>query len=206
MGFFIKFRTSNQHVMKRFAPLVLLLLLSISAFSQNAQDTLTIPEKFDRIYRTSTSYQEYKVVSKTRYQQLKKDVSDSLNVLKSEISTQDKLISVQKDSIADIKKVAEIVESDYRQVVAEKSSIKIIGIEFQKSTYNIIVWSLIALLVILLLYFIYRFKNSNVITVKAKTELQELEEEFAIHKKKSLEREQKLRRQLQDEINKQRGV
>ena len=41
---------------------------------------------------------------------------------------------------------------------------------------------------------------------KARYDLQELEEEFAVHKKKSLEREQKLRRQLQDEINKQRDV
>ena len=102
--------------------------------------------------------------------------------------------------------MAEIVESDYRQMVAQKDSIKFLGIEFSKSTYNLLVWSLIGILIILLLYFIYRFKNSNVVTVKAKTDLQELEEEFAVHKKKSLDREQKLRRKLQDEINKQRGV
>lgn len=192
--------------MKTIAPLLLVFFFGVTVYAQQATDTLSIPEKFDRIYRTSSSYQEYKVVSKTRYQQLKKDVTDSLNNLKGEIQTKDQLIKSQKDSIQDIKKVAEIVEGDYRQVVAEKNSIKFLGIEFSKSTYNIIVWSLIGILIILLLYFIYRFKNSNVITVKAKTELQELEEEFAVHKKKSLDREQKLRRQLQDEINKQRGV
>jgi preprotein translocase subunit SecF len=192
--------------MRTLAPLLLVFLFSANVFAQQSTDTLSIPEKFDRIYRTSSSYQEYKVIGKTRFQQLKKEVSDSLSNLKSEIQSKDQRISIQKDSIQQIKEVAEIVEGDYRQMVAQKDSIQFLGIEFSKSTYNLIVWSLIGVLLILLLYFIYRFKNSNVITVKSKTELQELEEEFAIHKKKSLEREQKLRRQLQDEINKQRGV
>jgi hypothetical protein len=192
--------------MRTLAPLFLVFLFSANLFAQQSTDTLSIPEKFDRIYRTSSSYQEYKVIGKTRFQQLKKEVLDSLTNLKSEIQSKDQLISVQKDSIQQIKEVAEIVEGDYRQMVTQKNSIQVLGIEFSKSTYNLIVWSLIGLLLILLLYFIYRFKNSNVITVKSKTELQELEEEFAVHKKKSLEREQKLRRQLQDEINKQRGV
>jgi preprotein translocase subunit SecF len=180
--------------------------LSSSLYGQQASDTLTIPEQFDKIYRTSSSYQEYKVIGKTRFQKLKQDVSDSLNQLQNEIQSKDQLISSQKDSIQNIKQIAETFEGDYRQMLAQKNSIHFLGIEFLKSTYNTIVWSLIGFLTILLLYFIYRFKNSNVITSKAKTELQDVEEEFAIHKKKSLEREQKLRRQLQDEINKQRGV
>jgi hypothetical protein len=192
--------------MKTLAPLLFVILLSSSLYGQQASDTLTIPEQFDKIYRTSSSYQEYKVIGKTRFQKLKQDVSDSLNQLQNEIQSKDQLISSQKDSIQNIKQIAETFEGDYRQMLAQKNSIHFLGIEFLKSTYNTIVWSLIGFLTILLLYFIYRFKNSNVITSKAKTELQDVEEEFAIHKKKSLEREQKLRRQLQDEINKQRGV
>jgi len=192
--------------MKTIAPLLLVFFFSVTVSAQQTTDTLSIPEQFDRIYRTSSSYQEYKVVRKTRYQQLKKDVTDSLNNLKEDIKSKDQLITTQKDSIQNIKKIAETFESDYRQMLAQKDSIKFLGIEFSKSTYNLIVWSLIGLLIAFLLYFIYRFKNSNIITVQAKTELQDLEEEFAVHKKKSLDREQKLRRQLQDEINKQRGV
>jgi hypothetical protein len=192
--------------MKTFAPLLFVLLMSVSLHGQQASDTLTIPEQFDKIYRTSSSYQEYKVIGKTRFQKLKQDVSDSLTKLQQEIESKDQLLSSQKDSIKDIKKIAETFEADYRQMVSQKNSIHFLGIEFLKSTYNLIIWSLIGLLTILLLYFIYRFKNSNVVTSKAKAELQDVEEEFAIHKKKSLEREQKLRRQLQDEINKQRGV
>ena len=41
-------------------------------------------------------------------------------------------------------------------------------------------------------------------TKDAKRALSEMEEEFEEHRKTALEREQKVRRQLQDEINKQK--
>ncbi len=192
--------------MRKFIPLLFVFLLSSSVFSQQTKDTLTLPEKFDKIYRTSSSYQEYKVVRKTRFQDLKKQVLDSLNSLKSELKSKEQRITIQKDSIAETKKVLEILDGELKQTIAQKNGINIFGIEILKSTYNMIVWGLIILLLALLLYFVYRFKNSNVVTTEAKAELSNLEEEFALHKKKSLEREQKLRRQLQDEINKQRGV
>jgi len=192
--------------MKSLYPLLFVLMVSVSTFAQEKKDTLTIPEQFDKIYRTSSSYQEYKVIRKTRYQELKKGVSDSLNVLKSNVKAKDQLIRQQKDSIQDIKKVADILGMDLKQTIAQKNSINFLGIEFSKSTYNIIVWSLIGILLIALLYFVYQFKNSFTVTSQAKRDLEDVEQEFANHKKKSLEREQKLRRQLQDEINKQRGV
>lgn len=192
--------------MRVFFPLLIIFFVSISAFSQQAKDTLTIPEKFDNIYRTSGSYEDYKVIRKTRYQDLKQQVSDSLNALKTELESKGKLVISKNDSIADLKKIASVFEADLNQTIAQKNSVQLIGFEVSKSLYNIIVWSLIALLLILLLYFIYKFKKSHIVTYKAKNNLHELEEEFNLHKKKSLEREQKLRRELQDEINKQRGV
>ena len=52
----------------------------------------------------------------------------------------------------------------------------------------------------------YKLKDVVKITSQAKKELTRVEEEFNSYKKKSLVRDQKLRRQLQDEINKQRGI
>ena len=56
-----------------------------------------------------------------------------------------------------------------------------------------------------MLFFIFKFFKNNVITKEAKNNLIDVEQELDAHRKKSLEREQKLRRQLQDEINKQRN-
>ena len=56
-----------------------------------------------------------------------------------------------------------------------------------------------------MIIFIYRFKNSNTVTKSAKKSLAEIEEEYEDHRRNALEREQKVRRQLQDELNKQKG-
>lgn len=184
---------------------ILLLTTSVSV-AQKANDTLTIQEQFDRIYRISSSYQEYKVVKKSTYQELKNNVSDTLSKLKKDSSAKDAIIRSKKDSIAQLKGVLKILEKDTKQLITEKNSISLIGLQLSKSQYNIIVWSIILILAVLLSVFIFRFTNSNIVTKKAKEDLQELEDEFATHKKKTLEREQKLRRQLQDEINKQRGI
>jgi hypothetical protein len=78
------------------------------------------------------------------------------------------------------------------------------GLQMSKTGYNMLMWSVIGALLALLILFIYKFNNSNVVTKEAKLALSEMEEEFEEHRKVALEREQKVRRQLQDEINKQK--
>ena len=193
--------------MKSLYLLILLLLISTVAVSQETtKDTLTIEEQFDRIYRISSSYQEYKVIRKTTYQSLKTNALDSIKIIDKELQLKNIHNNVLNDSLQEVKKVLEILETDMKLLITKKNSISFLGIQLNKSTYTIIVWSIILLLIIALLYFIYQYKNSYSVTSEAKSNLSEAEEELAIHKKKSLEREQKLRRQLQDEINKQRGA
>ena len=79
--------------------------------------------------------------------------------------------------------------------ILKKLAYKIIIMEYYHTTYYYA-----------LSYFIYQFKSSYQIILHAKKNVLEAENELANNMKKSLEREQKLRRQLQDEINKQRGV
>lgn len=188
-----------------FTLFITLLITSVS-FSQVQQDTLTINEQFDKIYRISTSYQEYKVIKKTRYQGLKSKVQDSINTLKGDVKTKKEIIASQKDSLIESGKKITTLSENLATTQAEKNSISLLGIAMSKSGYSILVWGIIGVLLAALLFFVFKFKTSNLDTVAAKRNLTELEEEFSIHKKKSLENEQKLRRQLQDEINKQRGI
>ncbi|MEM9868666.1 MAG: tRNA (guanine-N1)-methyltransferase, partial [Bacteroidota bacterium] len=65
-------------------------------------------------------------------------------------------------------------------------------------------WGIIAILTLLLFLFIYKFRNSNFLTQQAKTALADLEKEYEDHRRRALEREQKISRRLQDELNKQK--
>ncbi|MGB6150523.1 MAG: tRNA (guanine-N1)-methyltransferase, partial [Pricia sp.] len=110
--------------------------------------------------------------------------------------------SGHESTISSLEKKLEDTTNSLAAVTEEKDNMSFLGIAVSKGTYNAILWTVIAGLLILLLFFIYKFRNSNILTQEAKTNLSELETEYEDHRRRALEREQKISRQLQDEINK----
>ena len=108
------------------------------------------------------------------------------------------------EEINDLKTKLNSTQSTLDSTNLEKDSMALFGMQMSKSGYNVLLWSIIAGLLALLLFFIYKYKNSNSITKNVNLALAEIEEEFEEHRKVALEREQKVRRQLQDELNKQK--
>lgn len=167
-------------------------------------DNGTIESQFDYLYRKSSSYQEYKVVKKTFYQKIKGNVLDSMSALKKDLIDTKKLVEVQGEEIKRLKSDLLTTNDNLTAVTKEKDNIKFLGIPMTKGSYNSLLWTIIFSLVALLLFFIFRFKSSNTITVQSKNLLSDTEKEFEAYKAKALEREQKVRRELQDELNKQK--
>ena len=87
----------------------------------------------------------------------------------------------------------------------EKDDMLLLGMPMSKASYATIMWSIIAVLIVFLALFVYRFKNSNAVTKNAEAALIDLENEFKEHRTMALEREQKVMRQLLDERNKQKN-
>jgi hypothetical protein len=164
----------------------------------------TIESQFDYLYRKSSSYQEYKVVKKTFYQKIKGNVLDSMQALKKDLVDTKKLVEVQGNEIKSLKSDLLTTNDNLISVTKEKDDINFLGMPMTKASYNSLLWSIIFSLVALLLFFIFRFKSSNTITVQSKNLLNDTEKEFEAYKAKALEREQKVRRELQDELNKQK--
>lgn len=186
--------------------LIALVLGSSLAHAQSDGGKMTIEKSIDSLYNRSSSWEFYKIVKKDRYLNLKKEILDTLAIYKKEIANQSSVIQIKNDSLKKSKEVIDILSSELNQAIASKNEIKIVGVTLGKSTYQYIVWGIIGVLIVVLVYFIVKFNQSHVVTKNAQSELEVLEEEFAAHKKKAMTKEQKLRRQLQDEINKQRGV
>lgn len=179
----------------------------LSSFGQEPVKKInTIENQFDDIYRTSTTYQVYKVISKARYQTLKEHVIDSIKDLKKSILQKSTSLKIEKNNLAKLDDTLNKTIKELEALKKTNNSTTIFGFEIDHITYNIIIWSLIVVLLFGVIYFVYKFLNSNLVTKKAVQNLKEIEIEFEQHRKKSLVREQKLRRELQDEINKQRNV
>jgi hypothetical protein len=84
----------------------------------------------------------------------------------------------------------------------EKASISVLGILIEKTVYNMIVWSIVAILAIVLIVIYLQFKKGHAVTSHAKSELATAEAELEELRRKSIEEKQQLGRQLQDERNK----
>lgn len=184
-----------------------ILSITLSTFSQETttEDT-TLKGQFDKIYRTSTNYQVYKVISREKYLKLKQNVLDSLEKTKMLTVEKENLLNKEKESVKKTQELLSKTKLDLDLANQKENSISLFGLQLKKITYNLILCGSIVALLIGLIFFIFKFLKSNILTKEAQDNLLFVEQEFDQHRKKSLEREQKLRRQLQDEINKQRNI
>jgi len=182
-----------------------------NAISQEEQKTIPdalktekIDQQFNILIDKSGRYQDYKVIKRIHIDKLKANTLDSLKTLTAKLNTSNQKISEQQVTINGLEEGLAKTNEKLANVTEEKDNMNFLGMAVTKSSYNTIMFSIIGVLILLLAIFIFKFKNSNAITIKAKKSLSEIEEEFEDHRRRSLEREQKVMRKLQDEINKQR--
>lgn len=173
---------------------------------QLSLDEGTIDSQFEYLYKRSGNYnaegKRYEVVRLINLNKLRQNVIDTINEANKTKAELKATISTHETSITALNKQLEDTKSNLSAVTDEKDSISLLGAMVSKSTYNFILWTVIAALLLLLFLFIYKFRNSNYLTQEAKTKLSDLEIEYENHRRRALEREQKISRQLQDEINK----
>jgi len=199
---------------------ILLLLAFLLAtnlqFAQDAEeeeDKLSLDEgpisnQFDYVAKRSGNYRadgiRYEVVKETNLFKIRKNVLDSIAAMNKKTGELKSTIAEHETTINSLNKKLEETTTNLSSVTEEKDSMSFIGIPVSKGTYNFILWTIIGGLFLMLGLFIYRFRNSNILTQEAKQNLSELEVEYEDHRRRALEREQKISRQLQDEINRQK--
>ena len=180
-------------------------------WSQEAEQELsldggTIESQFEFLYKKSGNYnaegRRYEVVRKIQLDKLRGNVLDSLTSFRKDIAELQAVITRQEGIIEDLNTKLENTSTQLTDVTEEKDSMSFFGAQISKITYNLILWTIIGTLLLFLLLFIYKFRRSNVLTQEAKVKLSDVESEYEEHRRKALEREQRISRQLQEEINK----
>lgn len=205
-----------------FTKVTLLLLLAFFSIQIQAQtetedaddklslDSGSIERQFDYLTKKSNGWkdqrgQRYEVIRIQWIEKIKANTLDSLKAVHKTLNDTKAVVIKQNDEISKLKTSLSSTQGTLDQTNTEKDSMSLFGIQMSKGGYNGLMWSIIGGLLALALFFMYRFKNSNATTKEAKKSLTETEEEFEEHRRIALEREQKVRRQLQDEINKHKN-
>jgi len=205
--------------MKKFRILlIVLMLLSFNLqFAQEVEEdenqevdatleTGSIAGQFEFLSEKSRNYRAdsiwYKVLKINSLEKLRDNVLDTLNSINKKTIVLNIEIAEDKRNIIELNKKLAETSRNLTSVTKEKDSMSIFGIFISKVTYSTILWTMIAGLLLLLLFFIYKFRTNNSLTQEAKTSLSDLEIEYEDHRRRAIEREQKISRQYQDELNK----
>jgi len=183
--------------------LLAILFLTFSATAQDIEESENpVEDEFTRIIEGSNDYQGYKVVDYNDLVKLKQNTANFISNINNEIVTQKNTIDQQQKEVIQLKKNLESTQDNLKAVTAEKDAITFLGMPFSKGTYMALMWGIVAILILFLLFFIFQFKKGHVQTSEARNNLIETEKEFEAFKAKSLVKEQRLGRLLQDERNK----
>lgn len=172
---------------------------------EEKQYPTTIEGQFDELVDKSGNWEKFKLVKKESIYTFKKSLLDSLSGQKTLLREKLDTISAQSSRIKELNLNIQNLQSELDKEKNRNDSIDFLGITIEKGVYSIIVWGIIVVLTIFLVVFISRFTSSNSITRGALKDLEDLQNEYEEYRTKAIEREQKVRRQLQDEINKHRS-
>lgn len=169
-----------------------------STATENSLRSGTITSQFDYIYRVSNNFQGYEVVSKSNLEQLKSNVLDSIQTMSKEVSDLKLHMSTLDDSVVIVKDLLAAEIEQKNQAIADRDNFTFLGIGVQKTAYSSMMWVLVLILAAALAFFALQYFRSSSKISKAEKDLIDVQEEFEQHRKNTLERERKLKRELID--------
>ena len=171
---------------------------------QNNQDLTknSLEEQFNSLYKRSNNYQVYKVVKKTDLNAYWHQVSDTLNAMNSKIKLSSKDIREQAVKIRELEESLASANGKIENLNAKMETISFLGGDWNKNSYKMTMWTIAFTLLGICIILALRFMRSNKVTRQTKRQLAQLETEFDSYRKGAIQKEQEIKRKLQDYINK----
>ena len=186
--------------MKNLRPILSFTLPIILLFSVSGQESLQ--EEYDYLIRDTETYEQYKVIPKTRLDQFWALVMDSVSVKNQGISNLKIKLSYEQKVVAGLKAEAEQFQRELNNSLTKNSSINFFGLSLSKSSYQMIVWAIIIILLFVAGLAYSMYLRSNRLTVLHRKRLEEVELEYEQHRTYARDKQVKLKRELQTAINK----
>jgi predicted nucleic acid-binding Zn-ribbon protein len=191
---------------------MILAVMVISVIKVTGQVTMpdvllksSLKDQYNYIEEHTRIYEDYRAIREDMFQKLKRNVSDTLSTINIKIAGLNKTVSVLNRTIDTLRTNLASTRTKLEEITNTKNSIKVIGLEINKLTYNRIMWTiLLALIAVLLLGFLVFKRNLSAI-FNTKKEFQELKIEFETYRKTSREAREKLTMDHFNEIKRLKG-
>ena len=182
------------------------LLVAGSSFGQatpdpSLQENYTLKDRFSIMKAKSQSYQSYKVIKESVLDGVWKIVQDSIQAKQATIRQANQQIAKLKGEVSQVHATMQAKDESVKAVVYDSTHITVLGIDFNKGVFLSIVGILTAILVGGLVFIVTRMKVLDKSIREKSLTISLVSNEFEEYKKKAMEKQTKLSRELQDERN-----
>lgn len=164
--------------------------------------SLTLEARYKEMKSASQTFKDYKVIKESVLDKVWKVTTDSIKEKEKQLADAKKEIEGLQEQVSTTRKSMEAQEASIKDVVYDSTHISVLGIPFAKSLFILLTAAMLGGLGFLLSLAFARVKIANGL-VKEKTLIADsIAHEFEDFKKKSMEKNTKLSRELQNERNK----
>ncbi|MBN2275753.1 MAG: hypothetical protein JXK95_15595 [Bacteroidales bacterium] len=191
---------------------LLTVIILATTLRSNCQSSLpevleqgTIPEQLKYIEDRTRIYENYRAIREDMYQKVSRNTLDSLAKAKNNIKKLAAQTSILENRIDSLNKKMEASDNKLAEATRTKDSIRVLGMEVNKVTYNAVMWTLLAAFLFLLLIGLMSFRRNRTVTLRTKKDLEELKEEFEEYRQKTRLERERVNREHFNEIKKLKG-
>jgi predicted nucleic acid-binding Zn-ribbon protein len=136
---------------------------------------------------------------------ISRNTLDTLTKARTRISQLTMQTAILDSRIDSLNKSLEASSDKLTKATHTKNSIRILGMEVNKVTYNTIMWTVLTVLLLLLISGYLSFRRNRVITARTKKDLEDLKEEFEGYRQKVRVEREKTNLEHFNEIKKLKG-
>ncbi len=188
---------------------LLLLGLWTPAYAQEgnpatATDT-PLESQYNNMLDVSNRYREgnraFKVIRRDYLDAFMTNINDSISGYTTRIGRLEGELTDLQERIEATSSEVETRDATIRDLNAERDSVSLLGLQLDKGTYSLLMWSLVVGLLVALLVALASTRIAASNNTSLKRERDKFAEDLEQSRKSRLTVEQDLRRQLQDEIN-----
>ena len=165
----------------------------------------SLKEQMNYLDEHTRIYENYRAIREDMFQKLKVNISDTLSAVNTKIAGLNKTAKVLNMTIDTLKANLESTRTRLDEMTKTKNSIKVLGLELNKSAYNKFMWTILAGLVAALVIGFLAFKRNLSAMSNTKKEFLELKNEFETYRKTSREAREKLTMDHFNEIKRIKG-
>ena len=189
--------------------LALLPAANLSVLRAQAADEVlregTINSQLQYIEQRTRIYENYRAIREDMFQNLSRNVRDSLSGLKSSLNTITTGNSKLKETVDSLTVALEESQSQLEEMTRTKNSLKFLGINIRKTAYNIIMWALVLILAGIMAAGFKSFKNNRNNATSLTAELENLKTEYEEYRKKARQERERMSTEHFNELKRLRG-